>query len=166
VNIGNLPTDGAGNVKVASQGTTTVSGTVGVDGTVSVGNLPVDGNGNLKTAPQGTQNVNVTGGTVSSAPAVQKLRQEFVVNLARGGFHIEQLTPISGITQVSFVSVEAGSGNDLTVSLEGLEILHLHGDFQSIVFPSPIQANNLSFRCNNDLFHGDCNNINYSVAGN
>jgi hypothetical protein len=166
VNIGNLPTDGAGSVKVAPQGPTTVQGTVDVTGTVSVGNLPVDGNGNLKTANQGTQNVNVTGGTVNAAPAVQKLRDNVFVNISRGGFVTLDLTPIDGITQISFVSVEAGSGNDVEVHMEGLEILHLHGDFQSVAFPNPIQASHFSFYCNNDLLHGDCNNLNFSVAGN
>jgi hypothetical protein len=168
VNLGNLPTDSAGSVKVAPQGTTTVQGNVGVSGTVSVGNLPVDGNGNLKTANQGTQDVNVTGGTLNAAPAVQKIGNENTINIPRGTEVAEDLS-ITGLTQISFVSVDAGSGNDVVVTIGGamsLEILHLHGDFQSIAFPNPIQSHTLVLDCQNDLFHGDCDNLTFSYGGN
>lgn len=75
--LGRLQYDNSGNLRVTSQGTSTVSGHVNVDnlpatqtvngtvsvgnlpaqqevtGTVSVGNLPTDANGNLKVATQG-----------------------------------------------------------------------------------------------------------------
>lgn len=170
--------DSNGNLHVANQGTSTVSGTVGVNnfpavqqvgGTVNVGNLPavqqVGGTVNVGNLPA-TQNVNVTGGTLSTS--VQGATSEcfgfafgslfdsqhpFTLSCAQP-FHVTSFSFV--INSGDDVNVQFGNSNGSSSSINFR--VRVHGSL-AMSFEHPLVADEVFFDC-----LGNCE-IGYSIVG-